>query len=540
VRDGWRTWLAAVALGTAAVGYAALGTPALVAAGAVTVACGPAWWRGVRRRHTFIRPTLAALRESLGEADVRLKVRGPLTRPAKPPSRAEAAVRAWYGTRIEPVVRWLPDQSMRAWWTVARPVDDKLALFRRPDPPRVRLTARAPYLTDEQRRFASAVVHAKLPVGETAERWSQVGRRVSCTWTPRHRPPTKVGLADLEAALPGLADWEIFLGLGPTAQRVVVSLHEDSPHIAESAGSGAGKSVLAQLAAVQVLNRGGYVVILDRKGSHRWARNLPGVTYCRTPEEMHRELIRLATLADQRNNAAFDQPEDWNPGPRILVICEELNATLGQLADYWADIREKGDPKTSPAIKGLRELLFMGRSAKIHVLAIAQMLTARAIGGPEARENFGIRCLARYSANAWKMLVPEAAYRVASRVLGRWQIVVAGVATETQVCYLTPAQARKLARAGHVTETATGLDGPLTSEVTDNSNVRDPLSEPVTLEDWCAEGVFDVTVDALKMRMSRARKSDLSVPKPIGRQGRAHTYRRGDLVAFAAESERAA
>lgn len=532
-----------VGLAATGISYAYAGTAAVAVAGAVAVAFGPTWWRGVRRRWTFVRPTLAAVRESLGEADVRLKVRGPLTRPAKPPSHAEAAVRAWYGARLEPAVRWLPDRGMRAWWSVARPLDDKLALFRRPDPPRVRMTARAPYLTDEQRRFVSAVIHAKLPVGETVERWSQIGRHVTGTWTPRHRPPTKCGLAELESAISTLVDGEIFFGLGPTRQHVVVSLHEDSPHIAVSAGSGAGKSVLAQLAAVQVLSRGGYVVILDRKGSHRWARNLPGVTYCRTADQMHDELIRLARLADQRNNQAFDEHEDWDPGPRVLVICEELNATLSQLTDYWADIREKGDPKVSPAIKSLRELLFMGRSAKIHVLAIAQMLTARAIGGPEARENFGIRCLARYSANAWKMLVPEAALRRASRTLGRWQVVVAGVATETQVCYLTPAQARKLARAGHVTpKRDDGLEQPIDAGVTDDPaspvTLVDPLSEPVTLEEWVAEGLFDWTLAAAKMRMSRVRKAQGQVPKPIGRRGRAHLYRRGDLVAFAAEQEK--
>src|SRR5690606_30313218 len=110
---------------------------------------------------------------------------------------------------------------------------------------------------------------------------------------------------------------------------------------------------------------------------------------------------------------------------------------IAQLANWWAEVRERSDPKRSPAIAALGELLFMGRSAKVNVLAVAQMLTARSIGGPEARENFAIRCLARYTANAWKMLVPEAAMPRPSRTLGRWQIVVGGQATETQVAYLT-------------------------------------------------------------------------------------------------------
>lgn len=43
------------------------------------------------------------------------------------------------------------------------------------------------------------------------------------------------------------------------------------------------------------------MVILDRKGSHRWALGMPGVDYCTRPEQMHSALVRLATLADERN-----------------------------------------------------------------------------------------------------------------------------------------------------------------------------------------------------------------------------------------------
>jgi hypothetical protein len=203
--------------------------------------------------------------------------------------------------------------------------------------------------------------------------------------------------------------------------------------------------VLAQLIAVQVLRRGGNVLLLDRKGSHRWALSLPGVDYCTRPDQMHAGLIRAAALADERNSLALHQPEGWDPGPRLLVVCEELNATVGQLAAYWADVREKSQPKRSPAIGALNDIAYMGRSGKVNLIGVAQMLSARAIGGPEARENFGIRCLGRYTANAWKMLVPEAAMPRPSRALGRWQIVIGGQATETQVAYLTAAEAREFA-----------------------------------------------------------------------------------------------
>ena len=122
--------------------------------------------------------------------------------------------------------------------------------------------------------------------------------------------------------------------------------------------------MLAQLVGVQVLARGGRVVILDLKGSHRWALGLPGVDYCTRPAQMHEALVRLAALADQRNADALHEPEDWDPGPRVLVIAEELNATFARLRDYWAEVREKSDPKTSPAVRAFRNILYMGRAQR--------------------------------------------------------------------------------------------------------------------------------------------------------------------------------
>jgi hypothetical protein len=263
-----------------------------------------------------------------------------------------------------------------------------------------------------------------------------------------------------------------------------------------------------------VLARGGRVTILDRKGSHRWALGLDGVDYCTKAPQMHDALLKEAALADERNDLALHAEEDWDPGERHLVICEELNATIGQLTNYWAEIREKGAPKRSPAVNALGEILFMGRSAKVNVLAIAQMLTARAIGGPEARENFGVRCLARYTANNWKMLVPEAGMPRASRTLGRWQMVVGGQATEVQVAYLTTAQARALAKP------AADPDSALTCNVPGD---RDML----TLRDAIDAGVLPWSYEAAKNRLQRQVGA---APAPRGKRGTADLYARADLT----------
>ncbi|WP_433373844.1 type IV secretory system conjugative DNA transfer family protein [Actinoplanes sp. CA-142083] len=534
--DGrWAGWQRqSVRLGVPAVAIVAAAYPAPTG-GTLAAAVAVTGWR-LRRKVTmrrfdraYVAPTLAALAPALGlqNGGVRLHVDptlGSLTpRLAKPLSPAETALRTWYGERAEPIIRWLPERAQRAAWSMQRaaePITARLAMFRRPvDPdqgPRIELVAETPYLTREQRQLVSAIIGSKIPVSDLVESWHQVGPRVTATWTVRKRPPARVGYAQVLAHLPRLAEWEFYIGQGAGDVAVTLSLRDDSPHIAVSAGTGAGKSVLAELVAVQVLNRGGRVVILDRKGSHRWALGLAGVDYCSRPEQMHDALVRLAALADERNTLALHEAEDRDPGPRVLVIAEELNATIGQLTNFWAEFRGKGDPKRSPAVSALADLLFMGRSAKVNVLAVAQMLTARAIGGPEARENFGIRCLARYTANNWKMLVPEAAMPRASRTLGRWQVVIGGQATEVQVAYPSNAEARELACPR----------SPETSEVSGPSSAAGDF---LTLRQAIDAGVIPWKLEAAKKRLQRRVGR---VPAPRGRSGNADLYARADLAAW--------
>ncbi|MEV4389100.1 DUF87 domain-containing protein [Micromonospora sp. NPDC049580] len=528
---GWQRQACRVGVPAATAVVVALPEQSLTAATAVTLTAA---WRGRRRlmqrrfHAEYIAPTLAAITPPLGlQAGVRLHVDpslGNLTpRLAKPLSPAEERIRLLYGERIEPVLRWLPEHVQRGAWAVqrkARPVTSRLEVFRRPGEelgPRIELVIDTPYLTKEQRQLVSSIIGSKIPVADLVESWHQVGARVRARWTVRKRPPAVVGHDQVAEQFPRLAEWEFYIGQGAGDRPVVLSLRDDSPHIAVSAGSGAGKSVLAQLVAVQVLARGGRTTILDRKGSHRWALGQPGVDYCSRPEQMHQALIRLAALADERNTLAMHEEEDWDPGARELVICEELNATIGQLANYWAEVRDKSDPKRSPAIAALADLLFMGRSAKVNVLAIAQMLTARAIGGPEARENFGIRCLARYTANNWKMLVPEASMPRASRTLGRWQVVIGGQATEVQVAYLTTKQARALAC-------------PRSPETSQVSGLSSPAGDFLTLREAVDAGVLPWTYEAAKKRLQRRVGT---IPAPRGKRGTADLYARADLAAWA-------
>jgi len=254
---------------------------------------------------------------------------------------------------------------------------------------------------------------------------------------------------------------------------------------------------------------------------------------------MHAALIALAEEADARNSQAMEEDDGWQPPDRVLLVFEEMNAGIAQLRQWWDRNRDKSDPKVSPAISAYQDLMFMGRSAFVNVFGIAQMMTA-ALGGSAARENMGIRCLARYTRNNWVMMAPECPMPRPSRVRGRWQVVVAGEATPVQVAFLTTAEARALASPpGHVPMSPSGdtlrsdlrcPDSPAEIETLDGGG----LPAVVSLSEALELGLVDGTRPALAKRVQR----DSAAPEPVSRRGRTRLYDRVSLVRWAmGESE---
>lgn len=488
-----------------------------------------------RFRQVYVRPLTAAIRRGeKGVADAQVHVSPDLAglqaRLTRPMSPAQVAARRWYGTHIQPAVRWTPERLMRAYWAVhasSGPIRNRLDWFRiAPEqlPARVEITVPSGFVTKEQRDLIRQAVVAKIGMSDLLETCDQVGPVATIRFVVRERPPVKVGYAEIAPHLAGLANWEFIVGLTTGGRPVIISLDDDAPHISCSAGSGAGKSVLAMVLAAQVLSRGDRVTILDRKGSHRWARGLDGVTYCTKPAEMHEALIRLSALADQRNEEAMDQPEGWVPGHREFIIFEEMNATVAQLTQWWEDNREKSDPKRSPAISAFRNIMYMGRSAWVNLFGVAQMLTAQVTGGPEARENFGVRFLARYTANNWKMLAPECPMPKKSKTRGRWQVVIAGEATEVQVAHLSDGDARELAAVP--TSTITHTPSDLQEQM--GTSVDGDNEKLVTLQQAAERFCPGINLETLKKRRQRARAHG-SGPRTARVRGRAELYEPSEI-----------
>ncbi|MGW5990313.1 hypothetical protein ACWFRT_21470 [Streptomyces anulatus] len=284
------------------------------------------------------------------------------------------------------------------------------------------------------------------------------------------------------------------IGLGSGRKKVTVDLDADSPHVLISAGTGGGKSTILRAICCQFVHNGALAYVLDFKRiSHTWARGVPGVAYCRDIGEIHDALVHLAqegrhrlALVEQLADDVLEK-EPWRVGPRIVILLEEVNATMAQLKRYWSKIRESGDPKESPAIEALAQILFMGRQVRLHVLLVAQSATAQAVGGPAMRENFSTRILVRYTLNAWRMLVPEVSpIPMASEHPGRVQVVTRGRAQETQVLNLSNVEAREWAMSGVHAKNTTGLQktpAPATDLLTDAWNTSAPEIPPTPAVD---------------------------------------------------------
>ena len=184
----------------------------------------------------------------------------------------------------------------------------------------------------------------------------------------------------------------------------------------------------------------------------------------------------------------------------------------------------------------------MGRQVKINILAVAQMFTARTVGGPEARENAGVRVLAGYTLNNWRMLVPEIwPAPKKSRVKGRVQICVAGTAKETQIAFMAPAEARELSASGIVSVfPAPGepaISATLIRPGAESLHVAGSR-EPVGLREAIASGVLPVPDGSTAARwleaVRKARQYDAEFPKARGQApGGEYRYDPDELAAWA-------
>jgi hypothetical protein len=276
-------------------------------------------------------------------------------------------------------------------------------------------------------------------------------------------PSTSLGFPDkltyeaCEDLIQYAAESAPMLGVDGTGAPMAVDLDSDSPHVLVSASTGGGKSVLLRGIAAQMMANGAIATFLDvKRHSHRWAKNLPNAGYAATLPEIGNALVELGKEVHRRNEIVENWPgtvESAPVGPRIVVPFEELNATMSQLKELSRRI-PKG---TYGAIDAFRDIAFMGRAAKVHLVAVGQFMDARTMGG-DVRECFSTRILIRYTKNTWTMLAWDCGLpQAAPAEPGRGMVCQGGKARETQFLYLTEEQAAAMARGPHTTAQTTSV-----------------------------------------------------------------------------------
>ncbi|MEU2739401.1 hypothetical protein ABZ656_29540 [Streptomyces sp. NPDC007095] len=189
------------------------------------------------------------------------------------------------------------------------------------------------------------------------------------------------------------------IGIGTDGQPVTVDL-DGAPHVLISTCSGGGSSTILRTLTAQLLHHGAHALVLDMKRiSQPWARELPTVTYRADVADIHDALVGLATELRRRIDVADRHGSDAGL-LRLVVVFESGDATLRRLARHWENVRRPGDPKVSPALTALTDVLFAGAIARIHVLFDGDPTLS--VLGPEGREQFSTVILGQVTTGTWR------------------------------------------------------------------------------------------------------------------------------------------
>ena len=401
-------------------------------------------------------------------------------------------------------------------------------------------------LDSRRKNKITETVGARLGMPDALADWHDAGGRAWVDLRPAALPPSTLTYADVQEAIEAAPMERPVVGMSVGRVIHTADFDNDSPHLAASGGTGAGKSTLFRLILPQRMAHGAGLVVLDfKKWSHDWARGLPRnrVIYVHRIGEIHETCVAIGEELQRR--IELDSREDLDTLRTVDVLVEEANTLIPMLRRYWTELRAEikrtnraaleddpyadvtEPPVTSPAVLALEMLVNMGRELHMHAHYAGQRLSASIFGGNggDKRASFQTRFLAKWDRTAWKMLAGDVRYMVCpGGPRGIWALVQGGTATIIRVPNVSTGEARALALSspeprvpvlpGHYGGPVLDMSPDDVREV-DDRRVR--LSEAVELLPGKA-----VTLKSLRM----ARNQDARFPTPIeqGGPGRPDLY----------------
>ena len=421
------------------------------------------------------------------------------------------------------------------------------------------------------KRRITEQVGARLGIPHPVGEWNEAGAAPFVDIQGAPNAPREVLWSSLLPRIAVCAEDEVIIGRASGGRFVTLSASEDAPHFAMSGPSGTGKSVVGKVFLCQRLHRGDGVFILDpKKWSHwRWAGGgkIPAdrLVYAYKTEDIHNAWLAIGAESERRIELDED---DLAQLRRVWIVVEEINTASKRLARYWKAERKRlmmaakrameadmdydeadlDPPLTSPAIVAMQEAVGMGRELRMHVLVMAQRLSASVFGGNggDIRESFqGGRLIARWDRKLWKMLVDTLAYVACpTGPRGIWGLARGEEFTVFRVPFLSDRDATSYALGGAPVHGPVlgpqnrrgSVDGTSWSEV-DGQEERAAITSAVTLAAALGllpgqDGPEAISEAALRRASTRAGFPE-PLPKPDGQpygQREARLYDLGQLT----------
>jgi hypothetical protein len=230
---------------------------------------------------------------------------------------------------------------------------------------------------------------------------------------------------------------------------VVADLTDLTPMVLGAASTGWGKSGMARTFLAHMLSHGALADICDPKQiSLQEFEGCPNVRYWAEAQDFVPVIKAFLGEIDRRYRAkrAGADLTDRGAYPLRLLVLEEMGRLRAKLDKHWEETKPAGSRSTPEAVGWLTQILWDGRAAGCHVVALAQQANASVMSSSDARDSYALRILAGpTSGNSWRMLFGDEPQLPSSPIKGRAIVGIGPDLREVQLAWIEPARARELA-----------------------------------------------------------------------------------------------